>query len=301
MQEYRAGNKKIKISNPDKILFPDIDFNKSDLVDYYAGISRYMLRHLKDRPINMKRAPDGVAGESFYQQSAGNYFPSWVDKVEVIKKDGEKIIHVVCNDKKTLVFMSNLACITIHIWLSRTDNIKYPDKMIFDLDPPRDGGFDQVRTGALRLKEYFDKYSIESFVMTTGSKGLHVVIPIKPKYGFDIVRGYARRVGEQLSQRYPGSFTVEQSREKRKGRLFMDYMRNSYGITSVCPYSIRLFPEAPVAVPLDWKELEDNNVGARSWTVKNIFRRLGHRDDPWKGIYRHRIDIGKYIKNEPGE
>jgi len=296
MYKYKAANKNIEISNPDKVLFPDIGFTKSDLVEYYTGISACMLRHLKQRPVNMKRAPDGTKGGSFYQQSAGNYFPSWVETVEVAKSDGSLITHVVCDDKKTLAVMANLACITIHIWLSRTSSLENPDKIIFDLDPPEGKGFGLVKFGAQKLREYFEARSIKSFVMTTGSKGLHVAIPIKPENGFDRVREYAKNIGRELSDRYPDKLTTRQQKDKRQGRLFMDYMRNSYGMTSVCPYSIRLLEGAPVAAPLDWDELEDSDLSARSWTVSNIFKRLGQREDPWKDIYRHRISIEKYMQ-----
>ncbi len=297
MRVYKIGKKEVEISNPDKILFPQISFSKYELVEYYGKIASYMLPHLKERPLNMKRAPDGIEGESFYQQSAGNYFPSWVDKVEVKKKDDGNITHVVCNNRETLIFMANLACITIHIWLSKTVNIECPDKMIFDLDPPEDGGFDLVRFGAFKLREYFKEISVESFVMTTGSKGLHVVIPITTNSKFDEVREYARRVGEELSRKYPEKLTMEQSIIKRKGRLFMDYMRNSYGITSVCPYSVRLLPEAPVATPLEWNELKNNKMAARFWTVRNIFRRMSMRDDPWENFFKHKVDISSHIKS----
>ena len=296
MYKYKAANKNIEISNPDKVLFPDIGFTKSDLVEYYTGISACMLRHLKQRPVNMKRAPDGTKGGSFYQQSAGNYFPSWVETVEVAKSDGSRITHVVCDDKKTLAVMANLACITIHIWLSRTSSLENPDKIIFDLDPPEGKGFRLVNFGAQKIREYFEARSIKSFVMTTGSKGLHVAIPIKPENGFDRVREYAKNIGRELSDRYPDKLTTRQQKDKRQGRLFMDYMRNSYGMTSVCPYSIRLLEGAPVAAPLDWDELEDSDLSARSWTVSNIFKRLGQREDPWKDIYRHRISIEKYMQ-----
>jgi len=295
MAKYKAINKNIEISNPDKTLFPEIGFTKSDLVEYYAGISSHMLRHLKKRPVNMKRAPDGTEGESFYQQSAGNYFPSWVETVEVTKSDGSSISHVVCNNKETLAVMANLACITIHIWLSRTSSLGNPDKIIFDLDPPEGKGFSLVKFGAQKLREYFEARSIKSFVMTTGSKGLHVSIPIKPENGFDRVREYAKKISQELSDRYPDKLTTRQKKDKRQGRLFVDYMRNSYGITSVCPYSIRLLDEAPVAAPLDWDELGDSDITARSWTVSNIFKRLGQREDPWRDIYRHRISIDRHM------
>jgi bifunctional non-homologous end joining protein LigD len=292
---YKAGRRNIEISNPDKILFPSIDFSKYDLVNYYGNISFYILPHLKGRPLNMKRAPDGIEGKSFYQQDAGSYFSTEVDRARVKKKDNGIVTHIVCNKRSTLVLMANLACITIHIWSSKTGSIEKPDKMIFDLDPP-ENGFGLVRSGALKLKEYFDERSISSFVMTTGSKGLHVVIPIKPDNEFKKIREYARRVGEELSDKYPGKFTIEQSIKKRKGRLFMDYMRNSYGVTSVCPYSVRLLPHAPVAAPLYWDELRNKKIKARSWTVSNIFKRLDKKGDPWKDFSRHRVDIIKHLE-----
>jgi len=170
MYKYKAANKNIEISNPDKVLFPDIGFTKSDLVEYYTGISACMLRHLKQRPVNMKRAPDGTKGGSFYQQSAGNYFPSWVETVEVAKSDGSLITHVVCDDKKTLAVMANLACITIHIWLSRTSSLENPDKIIFDLDPPEGKGFRLVNFGAQKIR--IDTYSLPCILNRDGIRDI---------------------------------------------------------------------------------------------------------------------------------
>jgi bifunctional non-homologous end joining protein LigD len=176
--------------------------------------------------------------------------------------------------------------VTPHIWLSRADKLHRPDKLIFDLDPPG-SDFEPVRAAAQALHDLLPELGLAPFVMTTGSRGAHVVAPLDRSADFDVVRSFAKDVSQVLAQRYPDRLTVETRKAKRQGRLFLDTLRNAYGQNSVAPYGVRAKPGAPVATPIDWDELSDPDLHSQSYTVKNIFRRLGQKEDPWKGYMRH--------------
>jgi bifunctional non-homologous end joining protein LigD len=286
-KQIQIGSPTFEISNLQKIMFPETNFTKGDLIDYYREIAQVMLPHMQDRPLSMERYPDGIEAEGFYAKEAPDYFPDWIDRASVeVLESGETQPQVVCNQEATLVYLANQACITPHLWLSRRGRLHYPDKLIFDLDPPRKG-FEPVRQAARLLRQALEEIELPSFVMTTGSKGLHVVIPLDRSAEFDAVRAFAKDLTSIIAGRHPDLLTTETRKDQRKGRLFLDYLRNSYAQTSVAPYALRALPSALVATPLDWDELENSNLHAQSYTVKNIFRRLGQKEDSWKNMWRH--------------
>ena len=285
-KKIKAGSRRIEVSNPDKVFFPDEGITKGDVAEYYRRIAETMLPHMRDRPLNMQRFPDGIEKDGFYEKKVPDYFPGWIDSASVyLKEKKRRQRQVVCNDAATLLYLADKACISAHLWLSRKDDLRRPDRLIFDLDPP-DGDFDPVRAGARAIKEIIEQAGLTAFVMTTGSRGLHVVAPLDRSAGFDSVRSFARKAAELLARKEPERFTTETRKEKRKGRLFLDYLRNAYAQTAVAPYAIRPKPGAPVATPLEWDELSDGSLDARRFTIRNIFRRLGQREDPWKRIDR---------------
>lgn len=275
------GGKDIDISSREKILFPSSGITKGDVIDYYEKIADYMLPHLADRPLMMQRFPDGIAKKGFYQKERSDYFPDWIDTVTV-KKEGGVVHTVMCNNKATLIYLANQSCITFHTWLCRHDRIREPDKMIFDLDPPDAGGFDLVLKGAKALHDLLsNELGLPAFVMTTGSKGLHIVCPLRRGNDFDEVRDFAHEICDYLADENPDTFTTETRKNKRKGRLFLDYLRNAYAQTSVCPYSLRVIEKAPVATPLSWDELQKPDLSPQSYNLGNIFRRLSQTKNPW--------------------
>ncbi|MFW6117245.1 MAG: non-homologous end-joining DNA ligase [Thermoproteota archaeon] len=294
IDKKKFGSYTVEVSDVDKVLFPEDDFTKGDLIDYYNRISDVLLPHLKDRPITMQRFPDGINEEGFYQKEVPDYFPDWIERIKVEKKEGGSQNQVICNNKATLVYLADKACITPHIWLSRKDQLHHPDKIVFDLDPP-DDDFEPVRSAASSLKKILDHLDLTSFVMTTGSRGLHVAVALDRSEDFDAVRDFAQRVAEYLASKHPDIFTTEERKKKRRGRLFLDILRNAYGQTSVAPYAVRAKTGAPIATPIDWKELKDKNLNSQSYTIDNIFQRLGQKDDPWKDIYQqtHTLDKPK--------
>jgi bifunctional non-homologous end joining protein LigD len=282
-------------SRLDKVLFPDSGFTKGDLIDYYSRIAEFMLPHLADRPLAMRRFPDGIRAEGFFQKTVPDYFPEWIQRTEVEREEG-RISMLLVNNKATLAYLADQACIEHHVFPSRANHLRAPDKMIFDLDPPEEG-FRLVIRAASALREILEaEQGLRAFVMTTGSRGLHVVVPLKPQLDFDPVRDYAHRICSELASRYPEDFTTEMRKDKRRGRLFLDYLRNAYGQHSIAPYGLRALPGAPVATPLHWEELDQLDGGAQTYRLKTIFRRLEQGGDPWKGWSRH----ARQLKLEDG-
>jgi len=278
------NNKKIKLSETDKIFFSEEHITKGDVIEYYKKISSVILPHIENRPLNLQRFPNGIDDQGFYQQEMSDYFPNWINRIVVKKKEGGSISHVVCNNTETLVYLANQACITPHIWLSKTAQLEKPDKLVFDLDPSKQQE-QLVVKAAFALKDFFDSTELTPHLMTTGSRGLHVVVPIIPEMTFDDVRRVALKIAESIVSKNPDDFTTEHRKDKREGRVFIDYLRNSYGQTTVAPYSIRGKQGAPVATPIEWRELTYKNFDSQKYTIKNIFRRLGQKEDPWKNIY----------------
>lgn len=296
-RELQVGSHHVQLSSLEKEMYPEDRLTKWDLVDYYHQMAGIMLPHMQDRPISMERFPDGINGLSFYEKQVPDHFPDWIDTAQVkIKERDETQRQVVCNLPETLVYLANQACIVPHIWLSRKDSLNHPDKMIFDLDPPGND-FDPVRQAALDLHSLLQKLRLPAYVMTTGSRGLHVVVPLDGEMDFDGVRDFAQKLATALASAYPDRLTTEVRKNKRNGRLFLDTLRNAYGQTSVAPYSLRAIPGAPVATPLDWDEVHRSDLDAQTYDMNNIFRRLGQKEDPWKRMFQHRSSL-REIKEE---
>ena len=270
------------MSNLDKVFFPDSGITKGDLVEYYRQIASIMLPYLQDRPLILHRYPDGIDQERLIQQQVSSYFPDWIERIQVKKRDNGYVDHPLCQNAATLIYLANQACISLHVWPSRTDRLDYPDQLVFDLDPSGES-FALVKEVALILKKFLQELDLEPYVKTSGSRGLHVVIFLDRGADFLKVRGFAQETARILSELEPEKVTVEQRKEWRKGYVLMDYVRNSYGQSMIAPYSIRALPGAPISTPLDWNELSDVDLTAQSFTVKNIFERLSRKSDPWSG------------------
>ena len=279
---------RVEITKPDKRLFPD-GTTKAQLAAYYEGVADVMLPHLRDRPLNLQRFPDGVEGHGIFQQRIPDYFPDWIGRATVGTADGPAT-HVVARDADTLVYLANQAAIGLHAWLSRADRLKRPDRLMFDLDPGEATTLAGVRRAAREVGELLSELGLEPFVMATGSKGFHVVVPLQRRHGFDDVRAFARDVARVAVSRDPGGLTLEQRIAKRGGRMRVDVQRNTYGHTAVAPYSVRAKAKATVAVPLEWEEL--GRARPDGWTVKTVPRRLAERGDAWAGIARRAQSLG---------
>jgi bifunctional non-homologous end joining protein LigD len=284
-QVAEAAGRRVKLSNPEKVLFPAAGLTKADLVEYYERVAPVMLPHLAGRPLSLERYPDGIDAEGFMQKNASRYFPRWIRRARLAKQDGA-VAHVVADDAPTLVYLANQACVSLHVGLSRTDRIDHPDRMVLDLDPS-DQDFEKVRRAAKDARALLEEVGLVPFLQTTGSRGLHLWVPLDRSADFDEVRAFAAGVAEMLVARRPAELTTAQRKAKRGDRVLLDVARNAYGQTAVAPYSVRARPLAPVATPLEWAALDDPKLEPQRYTIKNLFRRLGRKGDPWAEIARH--------------
>ncbi|NUS76279.1 MAG: ATP-dependent DNA ligase [Streptomyces sp.] len=282
----RAGRRTVEVHRPDKVLFPGSgetkEYTKGDLADYYRAVAPFMLPHLRGRPLMLERHPDGVDGPRFMQKNTPESYPDWVTRVEV-PKEGGTVRHTVCDDSATLLHLADQACLTLHRWLSRVGHVERPDRLVFDLDPSDEGDdFAPVREAAELLGELLDELRLPSALMTTGSRGLHVVVPVNGHDDFDEVRAFAKDVADLLVAGHPDRFTTAARKKDRGDRLYLDIQRNAYAQTAVAPYTVRARPGAPVATPMSWSQLDDPGLDARRWTIEDAVDQA--RTNPWAGV-----------------
>ena len=282
-EAVRAGRRRVRISHADRVMFPDAGLTKLDLARHYAAVAGAMLPHVRGRPLALQSFPQGVEGDGYFVKDAPAHFPDWIATVPVPKREGGTIRHVLARDAATLVYLAGQNVITPHVWTSRADRLERPDRLIFDLDPSTQQ-FGQVRAAARTLGDLLRDLGLEPFAMTTGSRGLHVVTPLRRTAGFEEVHGFARAVAEALVASDPEGLTVAFRKADRGKRIFVDVNRNAYGQHAVAPYAVRARPSAPVATPLRWEELGDDALDPQGWTIETIGDRLADGGDPWRGI-----------------
>lgn len=275
----------VDVTHPDRVLFPADGITKRDLVAYYGAVAGAMLPHLRGRALNVQRFPRGIGETGFIQQDFADALPDWMGRVEVAKEGGT-VLHPAAERREALQWLANQNGITLHAWLSRRERLNCPDRLVFDLDPSGDD-FAVVRATAHAVAGVLGDLGLACYLQTTGSRGLHVVVPVRPDADFDTAREFARGVAEVVVDDDPASRTVEARKQKRGGRVYLDVMRNAYAQTSVAPYSVRVRDGAPVATPLEWEELDARGLRADRFTVRDIPGRLAHQPDPWAHMSRH--------------
>jgi bifunctional non-homologous end joining protein LigD len=275
----------VDITHPDRVLFPADGITKRDLAAYYDQVADTMLPHLRGRALNVQRYPRGIAETGFIQQDFAGSLPDWMSGVRVAKEGGT-VQHVVVERPEALQWLANQSCITLHAWQSRRDRLDNPDRLVFDLDPS-DNDFAVVRATAHATAGALGDLGLACYVQTTGSRGLHVVAPLRADADFDTARQFARDVSEVVAADDPAHRTVEARKNKRDGRVYLDIMRNAYAQTAVAPYSVRARDGAPVATPLEWDELDNRRLRADRFTVRDVPKRLAGQPDPWADMSRH--------------
>ena len=279
----------VETSNEDKILYTDANITKGDVIDYYESVYELMRPHLRDRCLTLERHPDGIDEDGFYQQKRVDHFPDFVESRRLKTADGDDTVeHIVAGNKAALVYLADQAALTLHGWLSVASEADKPDRVVFDLDPTDADDFGTVVLCARILREQLADAGLAPFVMTTGSRGLHVLAPLDQSRSFDDIREFAKSIATNVAEQHPDRITTEQRKEARKDRVYIDVHRNAYGQTSVLPYSLRARPGAPAATPLEWDELDRDDLSPRRFGLSNISRRLGQRDDPFDGFAKHR-------------
>jgi bifunctional non-homologous end joining protein LigD len=282
----------VEITHPEKVLFPDDGITKGDLVNYYTEIAPSMLPHLKGRPLMLQRFPRGIGEHGFIQKDFEGALPDWISWIEV-RKQGGTVVHVVADRAEGLTWLANQDCITPHVWLSQRGRLDHPDRMIFDLDPSGSADFGAVRASAYKLTEVLDGLGLVAYVQITGSRGLHVMVPLDADANFDTVRQFARDVADIVIADDPGQRTLEARKDQRGDRVYFDVMRNAYAQTTAAPYAVRARPGAPVATPIEWSELDGASMRPDLFTIRDVAKRVADHGDPWAEIRRHARSLSR--------
>jgi bifunctional non-homologous end joining protein LigD len=282
--QIAAGRRKIEISHPDRVLFPDAGLTKLDVARYYDRIAPLMVRHTHDRPLAMQSFPAGIDSDGFFVKNRPRYFPDWIATAKVPRREGGTITQVLANNAATLAYLAGQNVITPHIWTSRADRLERPDRIVFDLDPPPERQFSEVRAAARALGDLLRDLGMQPFVMTTGSRGVHVDVAIRRSASYDDVHAFARAVADRLVRDNPSALTSEVRKQHRGDRIFVDLGRNAYGQHAVAPYAVRPRPGAPVATPLRWEELDDRRLAPDRWTIRSLPDRTDDLCDPWQQL-----------------
>jgi bifunctional non-homologous end joining protein LigD len=282
------------ITHPDKVLFPEGAITKGELAAYYEAVAPILLPHLRGRPITMERYPAGIDKPGFLQKDVSRGFPAWLKRIEVPKKGGT-VHHPLAGDVKSLLWLANQNCVTPHVWTSRAPHLDSPDLCVFDLDPSEDEP-EVLRAAALALRDLLADLGLASWVKTSGSKGLHIVVPLDARAGFGEVEHIAHVVGRVLVARDPVHLTQAFSKADRGGRILVDTGRNAKGATFAAVYSVRARPGAPVSAPCTWNEIEDGAVGPRSFTLRTMAARLTEVGDLWAGLRRRRRSLKRAME-----
>ncbi len=285
-EEIRCGRHVIEITHPDKVMFTNPSIAKLDLVRHYEDVAPAMLPLIRDRPLALQSFPQGTDQRGFFMKAVPSYFPDWIHTTEVPKKGGS-LTQVLGDNAATLVYLAGQNVVTPHIWLSRADDLRKPDRLIIDLDPSPGIGFAAVRAAARDAGARLREAGLFPYAMVTGSRGVHVVCPLRRGPGFGDVHAFARAVAEGMVEDDPERLTLEWHREERGARIYLDVNRINYAQHAVAPYGVRPRPGAPVAMPIHWEELEDPRLKPDRWTVATAAKRLRDEGDPWKGIARH--------------
>ena len=280
---------RVEVTHPDRVMFPADGITKGELVGYYGEVADTMLPHLKGRAISVQRFPRGIDEQGFVQQDFADTLPDWMNGVTVARQGtgaGGTLVHPLAETREGLRWLANQNCVTLHVWQSRQDKLHDPDRLVFDLDPSV-ADFAVVRATARALAGALDDLKLARYVQTTGSRGLHVVVPLRADTDFDTVREFARDVAEVVVADDEKHRTIEARKEKRGNRVYLDIMRNGYAQTAVAPYAVRARPRAPVATPLEWDELAARGLRPDRFTIRDIPKRLATQRDPWADMSRH--------------
>ncbi|CAM2821406.1 Putative DNA ligase-like protein Rv0938/MT0965 [Legionella steigerwaltii] len=281
----------VDIPHADKLLYPDDKISKKEVVEYFYKIADHLLPFVQNRPISLKRYPNGINEEGFYNKHRPDYFPGFIEEftVPTVQNNSEMKMTGI-RSKKALIYLAGQNTLELHTSLSTMSALEKPDQIIFDLDP-QDNDFEKIRKTAFTLKKILDEYEITTFVKTSGSRGLHIHLPIKVHYKFDLIKKISKKIAEKLHQQTPQITTLEQRKDKRGNKVFIDFLRNDYAMTAIAPYSLRAKKGAPIATPLEWEELNDNSLNPQSFHINNIFQRLANKENPWKNFNRYNRHI----------
>ena len=286
----------VRVSNPDKVFWPEEGYTKRDVVTFYADVFERLKPYVQDRLLSLERCPDGMKGSCFFQKEAPKGLPPDTP-TKPVQHSNKVTNYVVGGQLETQLALANLGCIALHVWGSRQQDPRKPDWVCFDLDPDT-GEFADAITAALRVKEALDALELDSFAKTSGGKGIHILVPLRVGPDTDDVLAFAERLGTHLSNAYPKQFTMEGRIADRKGRVYLDPYRNGFAQTVVAPYSVRRKPKAPFSMPLAWKQVK----AGLDHTKFNLgtYRKALAGPDPWAGFWKARQSLARALKAVKG-
>ena len=287
----------VRLTHPDRVLYPEDGITKLDLARYYAALGAWAVPHLAGRPLTLVRCPDGQGKPCFYQKHLGKGAPEAIGHVD-IAEDGETVAYPVIENLAGLIGLVQMSVIEIHPSGATAEKLDTPDRITFDLDPDEGLAWERVTEAAVDIREALRAIGLESFAKTTGGKGLHVVVPLQPRLGWDEVKAFTKWVADQFVAQSPERFTANQAKRARRGRIYIVYLRNSRGATAIGAYSPRARPGATVSTPLFWEEVE-NGVRPVGFTVATVPERLaGLKKDPWAEIGKLRQSISAAVRRQ---
>ncbi|MGB6822785.1 MAG: non-homologous end-joining DNA ligase, partial [Candidatus Acidiferrales bacterium] len=289
--------RELRLTNLNKIYFPEDGITKRNLLAYYHRMAPLILPFLKDRPLVLRRYPNGIAGEAFFQKDADKNTPEWVKTAPIVSEGkGKKIHYFIANDRATLLYLTNLGCIDHNPWSSRAGSVENPDYIFFDLDPTDGTPFTTVVKVAKILMGILEKAEMAAFAKTSGATGIHIFLPVEPRYTYEQARTFVQAVSALVDAKHPGLLTFERSVAKRPaGRILIDAHQNSEGQSLASVYSVRAFPHAPVSTPVQTNELDSKLLPAK-WNLKSLDRRLEKTGDLWANFWKRRQELEPAVK-----
>jgi len=289
----------IRVTHPERVLFDELGLTKQALAEYYEAVAEHLLPDLRNRPLSLVRCPQGPDEGCFFQKHIDAAWSDEIERVTIPQSDGEGI-YAVANGAAAVVALVQKGVIELHVWGSSTRDLERPDRMVFDLDPDAAVPWREVMPAARATRDRLSNLGLESFVKTSGGKGLHVVVPIAPRHEWDEVKAFSRALAEAMVAEAPATFVAKMAKKDRTGRIFIDYLRNSPGATTVAAYSVRARKGAPVSTPLHWDEVSGRMKPA-SFHAGNVARRLqGLHSDPWKTFRRKSQALTAAMKRNLG-
>ena len=295
-QQMTINKKQLKFTNLNKLYWKKEGITKGDMLNYYAQIAPYILPYMKDRPQSLHRHPDGINGMSFFQKDIRGKVADWIPRHESFSEsNNETIEYMVCNDEATLLYMANLGCIEMHPWHSRTQKPDNPDYCLIDLDPDKSNTYEQVMESAHLVKQLLDDVGADCYPKTSGSTGLHIYIPLGAKYSYDQSKQLAELIVTIVNGELPNTTSVLRNPEKRKGKIYLDFLQNRESQTVAAPYSLRPKPNAPVSTPLDWSEVK-KGLTSSTYTMHTIFDRLKKTGDIFYPVLGKGINLQSVLK-----
>ena len=291
MPMLTVNQRDVRLTNLDRVLWPDDGLTKQDLIRYYIEVAPYLLPHLRGRLLVVQRFPEGILGEGFYQKNMPEGAPEWLQTHPVMHQEGKETRYIIADSIEALVWLGNQACLELHPWLSPAADLERPDIAVFDLDPMENSTYKHVCRSALVIRELLDRLGLRCYPKLSGATGLQLYLPLKPLYNYGQTRAFIEQVCRQAHSLLPEITTVERKINQRRGKLYLDYLQNVFGKTLAAVYSPRPRPGAPVSIPLEWTEVEAGFPEPGQYSLTSIMERLQEKGDLFSPVLTDKQEI----------